>query len=140
MATPYSNVYMRFLPKIKNYDYLNLTSEEIEDNLETYLMSALVKFRKCKQDLSSRDEVLRLFSNDLSDEEQEILAILMIVEYLSPKIVTDELLKQSLSSKDWKLYSQANQIKEVRELRDMFKREVNQLMTYYSYSDFGDKL
>jgi hypothetical protein len=62
----------------------------------------------------------------------------MSVEYLTPKLLTDELLKQTLNSKDYSLYSQANQIKEIRELRDTYQQEANNLMILYTFT--GSKL
>jgi hypothetical protein len=133
MATPFSDVYAFFTGKISDYSFLKLTQIELEDNLENYLNSASVKFRRCKKDLSDKDKTNNQFNIDLSDEEKEILSTLMIVEYLSPKLVTSDLLQQQLGTKDYKLYSQANHIKEIRELRDVYRKEANQLMMDYSY-------
>lgn len=135
MATPFSEIYDRVYNKISDYSFLNLTQNEVEDILESYLLSSIVKFKKCKKDLSNRDQALKQFNEDLTDEEKEILATLMCVEYLTPKLITSELLKQKLSTKDYQLYSQANQIKEIREVRDKMKSEANQMMISYSYSE-----
>ena len=134
MATPFREVYERVYNKISDYSFTKLTKDEVEDVLESFLLSALVKFKTCKKDLSDRDLTLKQFNEDLTDEEQEILATLICVEYLTPKLITDELLQQRLSTKDYNLYSQANQIKEIRELRDKLKSEANQMMINYSYS------
>lgn len=135
MATPFSEIYDRVYNKISDYSFLNLTQNEVEDILESYLLSSIVKFKKCKKDLSNRDQALKQFNEDLTDEEKEILATLMCVEYLTPKLITSELLKQKLSTKDYQLYSQANQIKEIRGVRDKMKSEANQMMISYSYSE-----
>lgn len=135
MATPFSEIYDRVYNKISDYSFLNLTQNEVEDILESYLLSSIVKFKKCKKDLSNRDQALKQFNEDLTDEEKEILATLMCVEYLTPKLITSELLKQKLSTKDYQLYSQANQIKEIREVRNKMKSEANQMMISYSYSE-----
>ena len=135
MATPFKEVYNKVYNKISDYSFTKLTQDEVEDVLESFLLSALVKFKTCKKDLSNRDLTLKQFNEDLTDEEKEILATLICVEYLTPKLITDELLQQRLSTKDYNLYSQANQIKEIRELRDKFKSEANQMMISYSYSE-----
>ena len=134
MATPFKEIYDRVYNKISDYSFTKLTQDEVEDVLESFLLSALVKFKTCKKDLSNRDLTLKQFNEDLTDEEKEILATLICVEYLTPKLITDELLQQRLSTKDYNLYSQANQIKEIRELREKFKSEANQMMINYSYS------
>lgn len=133
MATSYKEIYSRFTPKITDYSFVNLSDDEIEDNLETFLKSSIVKFRYCNK-LSDRDESIKQFNEDLKEEEQEILAILMCVEFLTPKLLTDDLLKQTLSSKDYSLYSQANHIKEIRQLRDDYQKEANSLMILYTFN------
>lgn len=133
MATSYENIYSRFLPKITDYSFLNLSDAEVEDHLETFLKSSIIKFRYCDK-LSERDELIKQFTEDLTDEEIEILSILMCVEYLTPKLLTDDLLKQKLNSKDYSLYSQANHVKEIRGLRDVFQQEANNLMILYTFS------
>jgi len=133
LATSYQDVYSRFLSKITDYSFLNLTEDEIEYQLEKFLKSSIVKFRYCNK-LSGRDDSLKSFNETLTDEEQEILSVLMCVEYLSPKILTDDLLKQTLSSKDYTLYSQANHIKEVRSIKDSYQKEAGSLMILYTYS------
>jgi len=133
LATSYQDVYSRFLSKITDYNFLNLTENEIEYHLEKFLKSSIVKFRYCNK-LSDRDDSIKSFNETLTDEEQEILSVLMCVEYLSPKILTDDLLKQTLSSKDYTLYSQANHIKEVRSIKDSYQKEASSLMILYTYS------
>lgn len=137
MATPYSQIYSRFLAKISDYSFVSLTQEELEANLETFLNSAIVQFRRCKKSLYLRDNVAKTFDEDLTDEEQEILSKFMVVEYLTPKLVTADLLQQTLSSRDFKLYSQANHIKEIRDLRNEMKNEVIKMMTEYTYFNFN---
>jgi hypothetical protein len=134
MATPYENIYARFTPKITDFNFANLADMEAEEYFETFLKSSIIKFRYCTK-LSDRDETFKQFNQELTEEEQEILSILMSIEYLTPKLLTDELLKQTLNSKDYSLYSQANHVKEIRELRDTFQREVNNLMILYTFNN-----
>jgi hypothetical protein len=137
MATSYEEIYARFTPKITDFYFSNLSDGEVEEYFETFLKSSIIKFRYCSK-LTDRDENIKQFNKDLTEEEQEILSILMSVEYLTPKLLTDELLKQTLNSKDYSLYSQANQIKEIRELRDTYQQEANNLMILYTFT--GSKL
>lgn len=135
MATPFKEVYDRVYNKISDYSFVKLTEDEVEEILEKYLLSAIVKFKRCKKDLNDRDETLNQFNQDLTDEEKEILATLLCVEYLTSQLITSDLLKPRLGTKDWNLYSQANHIKEIREIRDQMKSEANQMMISYSYSE-----
>lgn len=139
MATPFSDIYDVFLGKITDFTFLSLTIQEIEDNfLKGYLTSAIVDFKKCEKDLTDRDDGLSTFNIDLDGEEKEILAVLMIPKYLSPKIVTSELLKQHLSDKDFRIYSQANHLKELMDLFDKMTERANELIISYTYNDLGD--
>ncbi|MEW5569602.1 hypothetical protein [Rossellomorea marisflavi] len=132
MATSYEDVYLRFLPKITSYEFLKLSDEVIFRDLKNYMKSAIVNFQYCSK-LQDRNEDTETFKHDLNEEEIEILSSLMCVEYLTPKIITDEYLKDTLNSKDYTRYSQANHVKEIREIRDMFKQEADGKMIKYSF-------
>ncbi len=139
MATPYEDIFGVFIGKISDYNLGNLDQADLEEILIQFLRSAIVRFENCKQDLSDRNDALQQFTDDLTEQEIEILACYMIVQWLSPLINSIELLKQSLSSRDYRIYSQANHLKEMRELRDDSTIEAQRLKTAYSYSgDFSD--
>lgn len=141
MATKLSELYDNFLSKISDYTFLNLTDEELEEDLFGYFKSARTQFRKCKNSLEvTTDETgEQVFTVDLDPFEIEILTTLMIVEYLKPQVLSSETLKQSLSDKDFKIYSQANQIRELNLLYRMFRQEAEKAITKYTYFDLDDK-
>lgn len=134
--TAYEEIYARFLGKIEDYEIqekLQLEYEFVQELLYDFLKSSIPKFTYSVKDLSNRDDTLLQFNIQLTDMEQEILSTLMVVEYLSPKILRDELLEDKLGSKDFRIFSPANLLKEVRELRQTFKSEANSLMIEYYY-------
>lgn len=141
MATPISDLYDNFLQKITDYGFIapDTTQQDIEDDLFGYFKVARAKFYRCKQDLSTVDDGTGsgelTFTVDLKYIEIEVLANLMLVEYLKPKLITDETLKQSLSDKDFKIYSQASQIREIRLLIASLKSEASKLITEYTFMD-----
>ena len=59
----------------------------------------------------------------------------MVLEYLNPKIIATENMNQFLTTKDYKIYSQANHLSKMLELKNQIKSEVNHLMSQYSYKD-----
>ena len=77
MATPYQTVYDRALQKCTDYDLVTLSDVELTEMLHSWLLSAIAKFRQCKNDLKDRDDELAQFNSDLEDEEIEILAIMI---------------------------------------------------------------
>lgn len=134
--TTYEDVYSLFLSKIEDFDIKNTMELDYElgqELLNDFLKSSITKFTYCVKNLFDRDDNFGQFNIELSEMEKEILSTLMVVEYLSPKILRDELLENNLSSKDYRLFSPANQIKEVRELRELYKSEANSLMIEYYY-------
>jgi hypothetical protein len=140
MATPFSEVYEVFLQKIRDYDYLNMTDVEAEDIFEGYLKSAIVKFRRCKKDLTDLDLGLKQFNETLEFDDVEILASLLVVEYLQPKIVTQETIKLAMGDRDFRFSSQANHLQQLLALRKVMQSDVNRLIGDYTYyhGDLGD--
>jgi len=141
--TNISEIYDVFLSKISDYSLLDpsLTQMDIEEDLFGYFRSARAKFYKCKNDLNTTtDESGDTFIvSDLEPYEIEILVALMIVEYLKPQVLSTEVIKQSLSDKDFRIYSQANQLRELNLLYRTLKREANKMITEYSFMGMTDK-
>jgi hypothetical protein len=136
LPTLFQEIFDIFLDKVKDYTFLSLTAEDMDTLLSGYLKSAIVKFKKSKVDLSY-DPHLMQFNNELGYEEMEILAMLMCVEYITPQIMTTEILKQTLASKDYQMFSQAQHLKELKDLRKQLRAEINSLINNYTY-DNGD--
>lgn len=143
MATPYSDIFTVFSSLITDYSFVELEESDLTTLLTIYLHSSCTKFSKCNKDLSDRTEATSLaegtFNFDLTDMEVLILANYMIDEWLSPKLNTSDLLKQILGTKDYNLFSSANQIKELRALREDTRDEINRLIIDYSYNDLNQE-
>jgi len=139
MATPYSEVFDLFLASIQDYRINRLYEKSVED-MENYLMSFLIKaivnFRKCKTDLEDRDDTNKVFNQTLSTDEKVILSNLMIVEWLTKEVNDILSLKNFLQDTDFKTYSQANNLKEKRELLTTMKEMVDKQIVQYSYNNF----
>ena len=133
MATSYEEIYNLASNKITDPEIALLSQEDIEELFHGYLISAIPKFRKCKNDLSNRDDELRQFNVDLLDVEKEILAILVAREWLQPQLYSALLTKQVFSDKDQKYYSQSSHISELRALDETLKIEAQKLSRDYTY-------
>lgn len=136
-------VYDNFLRKISDYSFImgKKTNEEIKDELYGFLKSAIARFHKCKQplDIVINDNGIEVFVSELIPYEIEILTALMLVEYLKPKVLAGELMRPALSDKDFKIYSQANHLREINLLFRLFSQEARRSITEYSYFNLGDK-
>ncbi|AYP68250.1 hypothetical protein PQE75_gp229 [Bacillus phage vB_BcoS-136] len=132
-----SEVYGEFLAKISDYSLLDfsITEDEINEQLFGYLKPAIRKFYKCKSNLNIIEDDVgeKIFESELHPYEIEILVSLMLVEYLKPTILSSETIKQSLSDKDFKIHSQANQLRELSLLYRQLKREAMTMITQYTY-------
>lgn len=135
--TTIEEIYDSFLSKISDYSFLseNITQQDIEDDLFGYFKTARTKFYRCNNSLEVTDDGTGLltFGVDLHPMEIEVLATLMLVEYLKPQLITSETLKQSLSDKDFKIYSQASQLREIRLLYKAMIADASKLITEYTY-------
>lgn len=135
--TNLSEIYDTFLSKISDYSFFNLLPSEVEEELFSYFKSASAKFYKCKNDLSLTSDGTAVNSL-LTPYEIEILVHLMLVEYMKPVVLSSEVLRQSLSDKDFKIYSQANQLRELNLLYRLLQKESNKMITEYSYMGMTD--
>lgn len=133
--TLYSTLYNRCLQKLEDPTLMQLPEEDLEDMLHDYMLSAIAKHRKCEHDLSDRDDELKQFNSDLSDLEIEILAILMLREYISQRLHSVVNVLQVFSGKETSFFSQAAHIKELREMDDRLKLEAQQLSRDYTYEN-----
>lgn len=136
MSTPFTDIFDLFLSKITDSQMLSMSQTDLEDQMYNFLISSIPRFRTCKQSLDY-DSVNRTFNVDLTIDEKEILSQWMLYNYLDQNIFRIELLKQSLSSKDYALYSQAQHIKELLDLRKNIYDDVNQMIIDYGYY-FGE--
>lgn len=134
MSTPYYVVDNSFLNKITDDYLLTLIDENLYKLIGDYRTSASVRFKQCKK-LQDRDDELKQYNQTLTDEEVEILANLMILEWLKPQINSIELLKQSMSTKDYKLTSQAEHLLRLNNLKSSTIAEVDSLIVSYTYSN-----
>ena len=147
-----SEVYDYFLSSISDYTLLESTPEDVEDDLNTYFKKARGKFYKCKNSLKVKDDLEKadkyFYGIDkdgnevnvmLTDFEIAIIVHLMLVEYMKPQLIATEVMKQSLSDKDFKIYSQANQLRELNLLYRLIQRESKVMITEYTYMGMTDK-
>jgi hypothetical protein len=134
LSTQYSLIYDRFLSKITDYDLANLTDQELESTLLKYLRNAVANFKYCTKDLKDRDDALQMFNIDLNEIEQEIIAKLMVIEWVNPYINTQENIRQVLGSNDYKIYSPANLLDKLLSLRKAMQNEVQNDLTFYYYA------
>jgi hypothetical protein len=114
MATSFDVPQNLFLNKISDRNLINMTPTELEAYLDQLLISSFSWFRKCKNSLEY-DSGSRTILADLIDDENEILSLIMVQQWYKPQIKNIDLLKQVLSTREYKIHSQANQLEKLKE-------------------------
>ncbi len=135
MATPYENIYNRFAQKITDFNLTEIDDYSLEEMLKGWLSTAIVKTRRCQHDLSLRDDEIREFKEDLSDLEEELLAMGMLDAWISQYLNSTENVLQFIGGKEEKFYAQSSHIAEIRSIKDENLREMNRLHNYYTYTN-----
>jgi hypothetical protein len=153
MGTPFTTVYNRFLGKITDDMYLELTPEDTIKDLRNMLIDSIPGFefpRKVLDDYEIKTEIKpeseldpadfmigvlwdelpddssqcipdvliesSSFSADLTSEEINILAILMMQAWLQRQITSIENIRMKYSGPDFKMTSQANHLQKLLNL------------------------
>lgn len=128
--TPLSEVYNSFLQKITDFDILKLDEEDFFYECFQLLKSSVARFTVsndiCIVEQSSE------FNRVLTSLEIDILSLGMVLAWVEPKINNIALYKMKLSSKDYKSFSQANHIKEMREIKSQAQKDFLYWSTIYS--------
>ena len=114
--TGFDDVIALFLSKVTTFEeFSNLNEEEFNEEMAIYIKTAMAKFIN-KNDIEANYEA-RTFSRTLTDLEQEIISLGMVLAWITPKVNSIELMKPMLSSKDYTTFSQANHLKELKDTK-----------------------
>ena len=135
MGTPYEKVYERFLSKITDFNLAEVDDYSFDKMMYGWLNSSIVRMRKCKHNLSLRDDSLQEFSEDLLDLEIELLALGMVDAWVTPMLNSTELTLQFIGGKEEKFYSQSQMLAELRNLKKDNSLEMNRLHNYFTYTN-----
>ena len=154
-TTLFSLVYDSFLSKITDDMYLELTQLDTYRMLQQLLLSAIEKFEFPRVNLTDYDlwgivdeteyngaesdyrTVTAIiyddgcFNNVLTHEEINILAVYMIVEWLSQQLASVENTRMKYSGSDFKFTSQANHMQKLLQLKKDYEREGFHLQRLY---------
>ena len=153
--TSFSLVYDSFLSKITDDMYLELNQLDTYRMLEELLLSAIEKFEFPRVNLndyqffeivderiyngveSGNQDVPAIiynggyFNNSLTHEEINILAVYMIVEWLSQQLASVENTRMKYSGSDFKFTSQANHMQKLLQLKKDYERQGFHLQRLY---------
>lgn len=153
MGTSFASVYNRFLGKITDDMYMELTPKDTIDDLRNLLIDAIPGFEFPRKSLEynilevspDSEEEGFLIKNDegqqakdassfiaeLSSEEINILAILMMNSWLQRQVTTIENIRMKYSGTDFKMTSQANHLAKLLTLLKETQRQSHHMQRLY---------
>ena len=134
MPTPYEKLYENLLPKFRSYEIPLMTTDEVKEELHDYLLPAIVRFHVCENNLKDRDDILEQFNMELLEEEIKNHSKFMLLEYIDANCIrTPSLLKVNLSSSDFNAFSPANMLTKLLEMREVYRKENETLLSRYAW-------
>lgn len=167
--TNFTDVYNRFLGKITDDMYMELTPEDTMKDLRNLLIDALpgFEFPRCNlfdyhlaYEIKPEDEILEdeiligifwddtlededfgkaplcmveksTFEADLTSEEINILAILMMIAWVQRQVTSIENTRMKYSGSDFKMTSQANHLQKLISLLSECQRQSHHMQRLY---------
>jgi len=169
MATSFTDIYNRFLLKITDDMYMELTPEDTMRDLRNLLLNAIPEFefpRKknlynyhietlvVREDEATQEDFIigvvwntpdepkdedkpdvfierSYFEDDLTPEEQNILALLMMCGWLQRQVTSIENTRMKYSGADFKMTSQANHLSKLLSLLSECQRQAFHMQRLY---------
>lgn len=140
MSTPYDLFTGAFLSKISEFDFIQLPEEDRITIIDGYMKRSISAFRKnCKYDLfTTGDDISREFSIDIPvediDELADIISEGMLVQWLKPYVYKQELLENTLNTKDFSTYSPAELLLRIGNAYSKVQKDYTNMIREYSYN------
>lgn len=166
MGTPFVDIYNRFLGKITDDMYVELTPQDTIKDLRNMLIDAIPGFEFPRHNLydytilteiKNEDEVLTTdfiigmlwdemdstdmtprvvieksnFTTELTNEEINILAILMMCTWVQRQVTSIENTRMKYSGSDFKMTSQANHLQKLITLLHECQRQSHHMQRLY---------
>ena len=137
MATTFETIIERFLGKITDDMYLELTPEDTIRDAKQFLIDAIPYFEFPRFALYDYNAELEEYNINLTAEEINILALLMKTAWLDRQINSIEVTRMKYSGADFKLTSQANHLSKLLQLKSENVRESTHAQRLYKRRKFN---
>jgi len=135
MGTKFSEVFDLFMIAIKDWRLNNLFVEsptDFEDYLTGFLVKSVTDFEVCNQSLVY-DLATKEFTLDLNQTNKNILSELMLEKWLEKEIQDVNQMNLHLQDRDFKVYSESQNLREKSLHLDKVKEYNSQKKTNYTY-------
>ena len=141
MGSKFSEIFDLFMVQVKDWRLQSLyesSTLDFEVYLSGFLMLSIPQFEEvCNQSLAHNEET-REFTELLSLDNKTILSKLMVEKWLEKEVQDVNQMNLHLQDRDFKVYSESQNLKEKSLHLDKTKEYNSQTMTVYSYSKSTD--
>lgn len=122
MGTEFNIVYDCFYSKITDDMYMELDEAQTASMTRELLLNALPWFEFPRIDIYNYDLKNNCFNVNLSNEEINIIATYMIVEWFNQQLASVEVARMKYSGSDFKFTSQANHMSKLLAVKKEYER------------------
>ena len=133
--TLFTSVYNRFLNKITDDMYMELTPQDTIKDLQKLLIDAIPGFefprKRLDYTILNEDGDNSYFVSTLDGEEINILAMLMLKGWLQRQVTSIENIRMKYTGTDFKMTSQANHLGKLLALQNEVHKETQRLQRLY---------
>lgn len=136
--TPFKDIYNTFFSKITDDMYIELTEADTRKDCQLLLIQAIPWFEFPRQSLqyelvpiTPQGEDNSYFVADLTSDEINILAMLMVKGWLQRQITSIENTAQKYYGNGFKLTSQASHLGKLLDLKEELKGDIMHLQRLY---------
>ena len=137
MATTFETIIDKFLGKVTDDLYLEMTPEETIQDAKQFLLDAIPYFEFPRFALYDYDADLEQYNIELTAEEINILAILMKITWLERQIYSVEVTRMKYYGSDFKFTSQANHLSKLLSAKSEAVRESTHAQRLYKRRKFN---
>ena len=144
MTSSFEDIFSRFYLRVEDYKLAGLDEEVVNEMLGGYLKSVISKlfvrrlfaYVNLDTDVEEIEYELRDTWDDSSDQDfvEEMLAMGMVCEWLSPRYHSTLNTSQFFSNKEQSFYSQANHMAELKAMYEKSQTDFRKLIRDRGYS------
>lgn len=132
--TEYREIYDRFLSKVEDEYLASLDEEELHTALYPLLLSAINDFARISEhNLRQRDERNHVFYETLTEDEVEVLAVLMKPVWLERYLNSSRKIEQQYFDAGIKTYSPNENLRNLTNMYQQYLVDARKAKTEYTY-------
>ena len=143
MTSEFEDIYSRFFLRVEDYNIVGLDTNLVNEMMNGWMKSVLSQpyIRRLFDTLTFDEDIEQIeytMKYPISEDEdkdfvEELIALGMVSEWVSPKYHSTLLTSQFYSNSEQKYYSQANHMTELKDMYHRAKNDVRKLIRDRGY-------